>query len=183
MVVQAYNGGVTVGKLIERLSRYPATAEVTYSDGAANMFDLPVDGIRSDQDGSVEIGPGYIDEPDPQSRDEFIQQYCEHKGKTWEQVSQTHACVRCRCGESGCTGWAMIIYGVLEDYEPGGFYYREGDPAPYPRTSIGEERRDFVPIRVPDFLCGPIPPITLTPNPDAVSPFMNEYDLGEVNLN
>jgi hypothetical protein len=133
---------VTVGKLIERLSRYPKECELTYSDGAANLDDLPIEGINGLRagDGLIEIGPSYIDEPDPKTRNEFIAEYCKNSGQSWDEISKYKACVRCRRDEVAGLHWAMVPYSGLDDYEPGGFYYRDGDPEPYPRTARDDER-------------------------------------------
>lgn len=74
------------------------------------------------------------------SRDEFIKCYCERAGKSWETLQEFRAVVRCRCDYDGCEGWAMVPYSCVDDYEPGGMYYEDGDPAPYPRTALASER-------------------------------------------
>lgn len=45
------------------------------------------------------------------TRDEFIRNYCERTGVTWEWLSGpegNQVALRCACGEVGCLGWAMV---------------------------------------------------------------------------
>jgi hypothetical protein len=42
------------------------------------------------------------------TKDEFIADYCERSRIPWEKLQQYKTCLPCECGESCCTGWAMI---------------------------------------------------------------------------
>jgi hypothetical protein len=65
------------------------------------------------------------------SRDQFIREYCERAGKDWDTLRQHRSCHRCHCAFDGCQGWGMTTNSVREDWEPGGYYYRDGDPLPF----------------------------------------------------
>jgi len=42
------------------------------------------------------------------TREEFIQQYCEGSGISWDLLSKRRTVEPCDCGEAICEGWAMI---------------------------------------------------------------------------
>lgn len=41
-------------------------------------------------------------------RQEFIADYCERSGVTWEWLSQYKKAIPCDCGDEACIGWAMV---------------------------------------------------------------------------
>jgi hypothetical protein len=44
------------------------------------------------------------------SREEFIRNYCERSGVTWEWLSVAGNCdaVRCDCNDAACSGWVVV---------------------------------------------------------------------------
>jgi hypothetical protein len=43
------------------------------------------------------------------TKEEFIREYCDRSGITWEWLSQTTVVLPCTCDSDICQGWAMIL--------------------------------------------------------------------------
>lgn len=42
------------------------------------------------------------------TREEFIEEYCQRSGISWEELSKRREAIPCTCGEDLCKGWAMV---------------------------------------------------------------------------
>jgi len=42
------------------------------------------------------------------TKEEFIAGYCEKSKLTWDELKATQVALSCACGDSDCSGWAMV---------------------------------------------------------------------------